>query len=85
MSELEAPAVQLVFLDVQCIASRSDWRTDTSRSVFRDVTDDTAFNQKFHIEQGYRVFELVSEDTEANMRFVAKEVRLDVDRMPPEP
>ena len=84
ISESNPFDIQIVFVNVQCIAARRDWRTDTSDRVLKEVPDDAEFNRSFHVEQGFRVFELVSEDTESNMRFAAQGVRLVVHRLPPE-
>jgi len=54
--------VQLMFGEAQCVASRRDWKTDTSRPVCREVFD-RDLNPFYHIEAGYRTFELSAEDT----------------------
>lgn len=84
LSESYPSDIRLTFFNVLCIVARRDWRTDTSARIIKEVFGDSEFNRSFHVEQGYRVFELVAEDSPLNMRFVASKVRLDVLRLPPD-
>ena len=74
--------VRIVFCGLQCVLARRDWKTDTSQTVFRELTD-REFNLKYSIEIGQRTFELLAEGVSTPMRFSAKSVRLEVHREPP--
>ncbi len=81
LSESYPCEIRIVFRNVNCVSSRRSWKTDTSRAVFSEVVD-PEFNRAFHVEVGYKTFELAAEDVPTNMRFVAELVELEIYREP---
>ena len=66
--------VELIFKNVYLISSRINWRSDTSKPIFKLLSDREAydFNYQHQIERGYSVYSLKVKDFDDDFFVVAE-------------
>lgn len=68
--------IQIEFKDIAAVSLPTEWKTDTNRVTFAELTGEAAvrFNLGFRIERGYTLFQFVAEDCESPCVVAAKSV-----------
>ena len=73
-------SIEIIFEEVFFVSAIfQGWHSDTKRPIFTERTDSVDMNNKYEIEQGFRVFVFKAEDYNQEMVIAAKSVSYNTD------